>query len=28
VILFNLCGHGMLDLASYDAYFAGELRDE
>jgi tryptophan synthase beta chain len=28
VILFNLCGHGMLDLASYDAYLAGALRDE
>ena len=28
VILFNLCGHGMLDLASYDAYLAGTLRDE
>jgi tryptophan synthase beta chain len=28
VILFNLCGHGLLDLASYDAYLAGQLRDE
>jgi tryptophan synthase beta chain len=27
VILFNLCGHGMLDLASYDAYLAGQLQD-
>jgi tryptophan synthase beta chain len=28
VILFNLCGHGLLDLASYDAYLTGQLRDE
>lgn len=27
VILFNLSGHGMLDLASYDAYLAGHLKD-
>ena len=27
VILTALCGHGMLDMATYDAYFAGELRD-
>jgi tryptophan synthase beta chain len=27
VILFNMCGHGMLDLASYDAYFSGNLQD-
>lgn len=26
-ILFNLSGHGLLDMASYDAYFAGELID-
>ena len=26
VILFNLSGHGMLDLGAYDAYFAGELK--
>lgn len=26
-ILFNLCGHGHLDLAAYDAYFAGKLED-
>jgi len=26
-ILFNLTGHGLLDLSSYDAYLAGELRD-
>ncbi|NPU86016.1 MAG: TrpB-like pyridoxal phosphate-dependent enzyme [Syntrophaceae bacterium] len=25
VILFNLSGHGMVDLASYDAYFDGNL---
>ena len=27
VILFNLCGHGMLDLASYEAFLGGKLRD-
>ncbi len=27
VILFNLCGHGLLDLSSYDAYLAGKLTD-
>lgn len=27
VILFNLCGHGMLDLSSYDAYLSGHLAD-
>ena len=27
VILFNLSGHGHFDMASYDRYFAGELRD-
>ncbi len=27
VILFNLCGHGMLDLAAYDAYLSGKLVD-
>jgi tryptophan synthase beta chain len=26
-ILFNLTGHGLLDLASYDAYLAGQLLD-
>jgi len=26
-ILFNLSGHGHLDLASYEQYFAGELRN-
>jgi tryptophan synthase beta chain len=28
VILFNLSGHGLLDLASYDAFLSGHLRDE
>jgi tryptophan synthase beta chain len=28
VILFNLSGHGLLDLTSYEAYFTGKLRDE
>ena len=28
VIVFNLSGHGMLDLSSYDAYLAGNLKDE
>ena len=33
VILFNLSGHGLIDMASYDQYFAGnlvnyELKDE
>ncbi len=27
VILFNLCGHGFLDMAAYDSYFAGKLQD-
>jgi len=27
VILFNLSGHGHLDMAAYDAYFAGQLED-
>ncbi|MHC1597152.1 MAG: TrpB-like pyridoxal phosphate-dependent enzyme [Methermicoccaceae archaeon] len=26
-ILFNLSGHGLLDLAAYDAYMAGEIKD-
>lgn len=26
-ILFNLCGHGHFDMASYDAYFAGRIED-
>jgi tryptophan synthase beta chain len=28
VIVFNLSGHGMMDLSSYDAYLSGHLRDE
>ena len=28
VILFNLCGHGLLDLSAYEAYLSGNLRDE
>ena len=28
VIVFNLSGHGMLDLSSYDAYLAGNLKDD
>ncbi|MBU3600631.1 TrpB-like pyridoxal phosphate-dependent enzyme [Polynucleobacter sp. 30F-ANTBAC] len=28
VILFNLCGHGHFDMASYQKYFAGELTNE
>ncbi len=27
VILFNLSGHGLMDLAGYDAFFAGKLTD-
>jgi tryptophan synthase beta chain len=27
VILFNLSGHGLLDLAAYDSYFAGTMSD-
>ena len=27
VILFNLCGHGLMDLSAYDAYFSGKLED-
>jgi len=27
VILFNLSGNGYLDMAGYDAYFAGQLQD-
>jgi len=26
-ILFNLCGHGMLDLSAYDLYLSGQLTD-
>jgi len=27
VILFNLCGHGLLDLSAYDSYLSGSLPD-
>jgi tryptophan synthase beta chain len=27
VVLFNLSGHGHVDMAAYDAYFAGQLED-
>jgi len=27
VIVFNMSGHGMLDLSAYDAYLAGNLKD-
>ncbi|HEY6006604.1 MAG TPA: TrpB-like pyridoxal phosphate-dependent enzyme [Anaeromyxobacter sp.] len=27
VVLFNLSGHGHVDMAAYDAYFAGKLED-
>ena len=27
MILFNLCGHGHLDLAAYQAFMSGELED-
>ncbi|MCX7984292.1 MAG: TrpB-like pyridoxal phosphate-dependent enzyme [Bacteroidetes bacterium] len=27
IILFNLSGHGLLDLSAYDAYFAGQLNN-
>jgi tryptophan synthase beta chain len=27
VILFNLSGHGMLDLAAYDTYLSGQMKD-
>jgi tryptophan synthase beta chain len=26
-IVFNLCGHGLLDLSAYEAYLAGKLTD-
>ncbi|MDQ3904268.1 MAG: TrpB-like pyridoxal phosphate-dependent enzyme [Actinomycetota bacterium] len=28
IILFNYCGHGLLDLSAYDAYLQGRLPDE
>jgi tryptophan synthase beta chain len=27
VILFNLSGHGLLDLSAYDTYLSGQLQD-
>jgi len=27
VIVFNLSGHGLMDLAAFEAYFDGELQD-
>ena len=27
VILFNLSGHGLMDLGAYDAYFKGSIKD-
>ena len=27
-ILFNLCGHGHFDMAAYQNYFSGNLKDE
>ena len=27
VLLFNLCGHGLLDLSAYDSFLSGTLRD-
>jgi len=27
VIIFNLSGHGLMDLKGYEAYFGGELQD-
>lgn len=27
VILFNLCGHGMLDLPAFDSYLGGQMKD-
>ena len=26
-ILFNLCGHGLLDMTAYDAFLGGQLKD-
>ena len=28
VILFNLSGHGLLDLSAYETYLTGKLQDE
>ena len=27
MIIFNLSGHGLLDLAGYDKYMSGQLED-
>ncbi len=27
VILFNLSGHGLIDMSAYDSYFAGNLQN-
>ena len=27
VLLFNLSGHGLIDMAAYDQYLAGDLVD-
>jgi tryptophan synthase beta chain len=27
VILFNLCGHGLLDLSAYETYQTGKMQD-
>jgi tryptophan synthase beta chain len=27
VILFNLSGHGLLDLGAYESYLTGKLQD-
>jgi tryptophan synthase beta chain len=27
VILFNLSGHGLLDLSAYEAYLSGKIQD-
>jgi len=26
VILFNLCGHGLLDIEAYREYYAGKMK--
>jgi len=28
IILFNLCGHGLLDMSSYESFLSGKLKDE
>ena len=27
VILFNLCGHGLMDMTAYEAHMGGHLKD-